>query len=132
MEKNTEQTNKKTSHCPKLSQNSRTLEEARSQLAAIVESSADAIIGKTLDGIITSWNLGAERIYGYTSKEIVGRSISILAPPNRPDEVLQILKKIKRGECINNYETVRLRKDGKQIDVSLTISPIMDAVGKII
>jgi PAS domain S-box-containing protein len=131
-EKNTEKTNKKASHRPKLSQNLHTLEETRSQLAAIVESSADAIIGKTLDGIITSWNSGAERIYGYTSKELVGRSISILTPPNRPDEALQILKKIKRGDRIDNYETVRLRKDGKQIDVSLSISPIMDVAGKII
>ncbi len=131
-EKNTEKTSKKASQRPKLSQNSRTLEKARSQLAAIVESSADAIIGKTLDGIITSWNLGAERIYGYTSKELVGCSISVLAPQDRPDDVLQILKKIKRGDRIDNYETVRLRKDGKQIDVSLTISPLMDAAGKII
>ena len=131
-EKNTEKTNKKASQHPELSQNSRTLEEAHSQLAAIVESSDDAIIGKTLDGIITSWNLGAERIYGYTSKEIVGRSVSVLAPQDRPDEALQILKKIKHGDRINNYETVRLRKDGKQIDVSWTISPIMDAGGKII
>ena len=131
-EKNTEKTNKKTSYRPKLSQNFHTLEETHSQLAAIVESSADAIIGKTLDGIITSWNSGAERIYGYTSKELVGRSISILTPPDRPDEALQILKKVKRGDRIDNYETVRLRKDGKQIDVSLTISPIMDAAGKII
>ncbi len=132
MEKNTEKTNKKASQRPKLSQNSRTLEEARSQLAAIVESSDDAIIGKTLDGIITSWNLGAERIYGYTSKEIVGRSVSVLAPQDCPDDVLQILKKIKHGDRIDNYETVRLRKGGKQIDVSLTISPIRDAAGKII
>ncbi|UCC39579.1 MAG: PAS domain S-box protein [Candidatus Aminicenantes bacterium] len=113
-------------------ENFRTLEETRSQLAAIVESSNDAIIGKTLDGIITSWNIGAERIYGYTSKEIVGRSISILSPPGRPDEVPQILKKIKDGERIDQYETVRLRKNGKQIDVSLTISPIRNAAGKII
>ena len=132
MEKMSKKKTKKTSRSSKLSQNFHTLEETRSQLAAIVESSDDAIIGKTLDGIITSWNLGAERIYGYTSKEIVGRSISILSPPGRPDEVAQILKKIKRGECIDQYETVRLRKNGKQIDVSLTISPIRDAAGEII
>jgi PAS domain S-box-containing protein len=131
-EKNTEKTNKKASHRSKLSQNLRFQEETRSQLAAIVESSEDAIIGKTLDGIITSWNSAAERIYGYTSKEAVGRSISILTPPHPPDEVLEILKKIKHEDRIDNYETVRLRKDGKQIDVSLTISPIRDAAGKII
>ncbi len=121
----------KASRRSKLSQNSRTIKEARSQLAAIVESSDDAIIGKTLDGIVTSWNFGAEKIYGYTSKEILGRSVSILIPPERSDEVPQILKKIKRGEHIDNYETVRKRKDGKQIDVSLTISPIKDASGNI-
>lgn len=123
---------KKASRRSKLSQKVRTLEETRSQLAAIVESSDDGIIGKTLDGIITSWNLGAERIYGYTSKEIVGSSVSILSPPGRPDEAMQILKRIKRGERIDQYETGRLRKDGKQIDVSLTISPIRNAAGKII
>jgi len=122
---------KKTSRRSRLSQNSRTLEETRSQLAAIVEFSDDAIIGKTLDGIITSWNFGAEKIYGYTSKEILGRSVSTLIPPECTDEVPQILKKIKRGEHIDNYETVRKRKDGKQIDVSLTISPIKDAAGNI-
>lgn len=127
-----EKQTKKASRRSKLSQKFRTLEETRSQLAAIVESSDDGIIGKTLDGIITSWNPGAERIYGYTSKEIVGRSISILSPPGRPDKVMQILKRIKRGERIDQYEAVRLRKDGKQIDVSLTISPIRNAAGKII
>jgi PAS domain S-box-containing protein len=131
MKKIAGKTSKKTSRCSKSSQNSRTLEEARSQLAAIVEFSNDAIIGKTLDGIITSWNLGAEKIYGYASREILGRSVSILTPPDIPDELPQILKKIKRGERIENYETVRKRKDGKQIDVSLTISPIKDAAGKI-
>ena len=131
-EKNIEKTNKRSSHRPKSSQDFHALEKTRAKLAAIVESSGDAIIGKTLDGIITSWNSGAERVYGYTSKEILGRSISVLAPQNQPDEALQILKKIKRGDRIDNYETVRLRNDGKQIDVSLTISPIRDDAGKII
>lgn len=131
MKKIAGKTRKKTSRCSKSSQNSHTLEQAHSQLAAIVESSDDAIIGKTLDGVIISWNLGAEKIYGYTSNEILGHSISILTPPERPDEVPQILKKIKRGERIGNYETVRMRKGGKQIDVSLTISPIKDAAGRI-
>jgi two-component system NtrC family sensor kinase len=131
MEKKAAKTSKKSSRRSKSSQNFPTLEEARSHLAAIVEFSDDAIIGKTLTGVITSWNLGAERIYGYTSKEILGHSISILTPPDIPDELPQILKKIKRGERIRHYETVRLRKDGKRIDVSLTISPIKDATGKI-
>lgn len=131
-EKNTEKKSKKASYVPKLSQNFHTLEEARSQLAAIVESSDDAIIGKTLDGIITSWNSGAERIYSYTSREILGRSISVLIPKNRADDVLQILSKIRNGNPINSYETVRMRKDGREIDVSLTISPIRDAAGKVV
>ena len=131
MEKKARKTNKKTSRCSKSFQNFHTQEEALSQLAAIVESSDDAIIGKTLDGVITSWNLGAEKIFGYTSKEILGRSISILIPPDIPDELPQILKEIKRGARIENYETIRKRKNGKQIDVSLTISPIKDAAGKI-
>ncbi len=106
--------------------------ETSAQLAAIVESSEDAIIGKTLDGIITSWNPGAERLYGYTAKEIVGRSVSILIPQNRPNEVPEILQKICQGEHVNHYETIRTRKDGKEITVSLTISPIKDAHNNII
>jgi two-component system NtrC family sensor kinase len=132
VEKSTKKIAKKASQRPKLYQGLHNLEETRSQLAAIVESSNDAIIGKTLDGIITSWNSGAEKIYGYTSKEIIGRSISVLAPQYSPDDMLQILKKINGGERINHYETVRRRKDGKHIDVSLTVSPIRDAAGKVI
>jgi PAS domain S-box-containing protein len=105
--------------------------EALFQLAAIVQSSEDAIIGKTLDGVITSWNKGAETIYGYSAEEALGRSISILAPPDLPDEIKQILQKIAEGERVDRYETARLRKDGKRIDVSLTISPIEDETGKI-
>jgi PAS domain S-box-containing protein len=93
------------------------------QLAAIVQSTQDAIIGKDLYGIITSWNKGAEDIYGYTETDMVGKPISVLTPPGRTDEVLQILKKIASGEHIEHYETVRRRKDGEGVDVSLTISP---------
>lgn len=107
----------------------REAEEARAKLAAIVESSEDAIIGNTLDGIITSWNDGAERVYGYKGKEILGRSINILTTPGQPDEISKILKRIKRGESINNYETKRIRKDGENIDVSLSISPIKSIGG---
>jgi two-component system, LuxR family, sensor kinase FixL len=106
--------------------------EALSQLAAIVESSDDAIIGKTLDGTIVSWNAGAERIYGYSTADAKGRPISILVPPDRPDEVPTILEGIKHGARLSHYETVRVRKDGKLIDVSLTISPMKDATGKIL
>jgi diguanylate cyclase (GGDEF)-like protein/PAS domain S-box-containing protein len=106
-------------------------EEKMATLAAIVESSNDAIIGKTLDGNIVSWNSGAERIYGYTAEEMRGRSIHFLIPPNRTDETPLILERVRRGERIDNYETMRMRKDGKVIDISLTISPIRDARGQI-
>ena len=101
-------------------------------MAFIVESSDDAIIGKTLDGIITSWNSGAEKMYGYSAKEVIGRPISILAPPDHPDEVPHLLEKIKNGDCVVRHETVRLRKNGTQIHVSLTISPIKDLSGRLI
>jgi two-component system cell cycle sensor histidine kinase/response regulator CckA len=101
-------------------------------LASIVESSDDAIIGKTLDGTILSWNTGAQKIYGYTADEVVGKSISILVPPAKIDEVPRILQRLRQGLRIEHYETVRMRKDGKQIDASLTISPIKDSTGKII
>ena len=101
-------------------------------LATIVESAEDAIMAKTLDGVIVSWNKGAERIYGYTGEEIIGKSIGILAPPGRTDEIPGILKKIKNGEYVDHYETKRARKDGTIIDVSLTVSPIKDKTGKIV
>ena len=107
-------------------------EEAREQLAAIVESSDDAILGKTLDGIILSWNLGAERMYGYRAGEVVGQPVSLLAPPDRADEAPSILERVKRGAGVEHHETVRVRKDGTRIDVALTVSPIKDAAGSII
>ena len=107
-------------------------EQIRNQLAAIVELSDDAIIGKTLDGIIISWNEGARKIYGYGAEEVVGRSISILIPPGLKDELPSILKRVGMGERIDHYETVRLRKDGQRIEVSLTISPIRDSTENII
>jgi len=108
------------------------LEDQQAFLAAIVESSEDAIIGKDLDLFITSWNPGAERIYGYTRDEVVGKPIGILAPPNRADELPEIIERIKHGERIQHYETERVRKDGTIIDVSLTVSPIRDSTGKLI
>jgi PAS domain S-box-containing protein len=111
----------------------RRTKELRLQLAAIVESSDDAIIGKTLDGIITSWNGGAERLYGYSAAEAIGRSISIIVPLDRGDESLSLLERLKQGEHINHFETVRLKKGGQHIDVSLSISPIKDATtGRVI
>ena len=100
--------------------------EARSRLAAIVESSADAMIGKTLDGVITSWNSGAERMYGYTEQEIVGRSVSVLIPSERSDELLAMMRRIARGERVEHFETKRIRKSGAVFDVSVSISPIRD------
>jgi PAS domain S-box-containing protein len=107
-------------------------EETMSHLAAIVESSNDAIIGKTLDGVITSWNRGAEKLYGYSAEEAKGKLISILIPPNRPDELAKILERIKRGESVQLYETQRMRKDGTTIEVSLAVSPIRDSIGRIV
>jgi PAS domain S-box-containing protein len=107
-------------------------EENVARLAAIVESSNDAIIGKTLDGEITTWNRAAEEIYGYTCEEVVGLPISILAPDDRPDEVPAILQRISCGEDAEHYDTIRRRKDGQSIHVALTVSAIRDASGKII
>jgi PAS domain S-box-containing protein len=103
-----------------------------SELAAIVQSSDDAIIGKTLDGIITSWNKGAEKIYGYSESEMIGQSITSLFPPERANELPQILQKIGSGEQIEHYETTRRRKDGQEIHLALTISPIRDTEGRIV
>ncbi len=105
-------------------------EEAFLQYAAIIESSHDAIISQTFDGIIFSWNPTAERVYGYTANEANGRSISIITPPEKEQESAQILERIKRGERIDNFETIRTRKDGSRIHVSVTISPIQDVSGK--
>jgi PAS domain S-box-containing protein len=107
-------------------------EDTSRRLAAIVESSDDAIIGKTLDGIITSWNKGAERIYGYTAEEIVGSPISVLVPRDHLDELPAILDRLKLGQNIERVETVRMRKDAARIDVALTISSIKDDSGRTI
>lgn len=107
-------------------------EASRLHFAAIVESSEDAIISKTLDGIVLTWNAAAERLYGYAPHEIVGQPVTLLIPAGRDDEEPAILERIRRGDRIEHYETVRQRKDGTLIDVSLTISPIKDANGRII
>lgn len=101
------------------------------RLAAIVESSDDAIISKSLDGVIMSWNIGATRLFGYAPDEIVGQSIMMLIPPDRHDEEVDILSRVSRGEHIEHYETIRQRKDGSQVWVSLTVSPLKDARGKV-
>jgi PAS domain S-box-containing protein len=105
---------------------------ATQRIVSIVESSDDAIVAKDLNGIITSWNKGAERIFGYQAEEVIGKPITILIPPERQDEEPGILERIRRGERIEHYETVRQRKHGSRVDISLTVSPIRDAKGKII
>jgi PAS domain S-box-containing protein len=107
-------------------------EEKVRQLATIVQSSEDAIIGQNLDGIITSWNKGAENIYGFSESEMVGKSISLLYPPGNEQELSMILNKVKSGENIKHFETVRIKKDGQPIQMSLTVSPIFNAGGKIV
>ena len=113
---------------PRDSQN----DTARAQLAAIVESSDDAIISKSLAGIILSWNRGAERVFGYTAEEAIGQPVLMLIPPGQHDEEPEILRRLQRGEHIHHYETVRRRKDGTLIDVSLSVSPILDASGRVV
>jgi PAS domain S-box-containing protein len=106
--------------------------EAESFYRAIVESSDDAIITKTLDGVITSWNTGAEKIYGYNSKEVLGRSIQILQPEEKPDDIFNIMNTLRAGKAIDHYETLRKTKDGTIISISLTISPIKNQAGQLI
>ena len=108
------------------------LGEYRSRLALIIDSSDDAIIGKNLDGTITSWNKGAERIYGYAPEEVIGKHISLLVPSDRPDEIPEILQKIARGESTEHFESARVTKDGRLLDVSISVSPLRDAKGDII
>jgi PAS domain S-box-containing protein len=106
--------------------------DVQQRLASIVESSDDAIVSKNLDGIITSWNDGAQRVFGYSAEEIIGKPASTLIPPDRHDEEPIILARLARGERTDHYETVRRRKDGTLIDISLTVSPVKDSEGKII
>jgi len=101
-------------------------------LASIVDSSDDAIVSKTLDGVITSWNAGAERLFGYTAKEAIGQPIWMIIPLDRRDEETRILERLSQGERIDHFDTIRLRKDGTKLEISLTISPVRDAAGKII
>jgi PAS domain S-box-containing protein len=111
---------------------SRELRDSQNRLALIVDSSQDAIIGKNLEGIITHWNKGAEHMYGYSAQEIIGHSVSVLCPTEHADEEPRILGKIRRGEAVEYYESVRMTKDGHRVDVSLSVSPIHDADGKVV
>ncbi len=101
-------------------------------VAALVQSSHDVIIGKTLDGVVTSWNGAAQRLYGWTEAEAVGRHISFIVPPDRTDELADVMDRMRRGERIENAETVRVRKDGARVDVAVTVSPIKDAAGAVL
>ena len=101
-------------------------------LAAIVDSSDDAIVSKTLDGVITSWNKSAERLFGYTREEAVGQHITLIIPEDRRDEEVKIIERLRRGERVDHFETVRVRKDGTLLDLSLTISPVKDAAGRVV
>jgi len=110
----------------------RQAERNASLLASIVESSDDAIVSKNLEGIIISWNQGAERLFGYTAAEVIGKSINMLIPPDRIDEEPRILARLRRGERVDHFETIRVRKDGSRLNISLTISPVKDAQGLVI
>src|SRR6266852_4705370 len=107
-------------------------DKAIALLAAIVDSSDDAIVSKSLDGVITSWNAGAERLFGYSAKEAIGQHISLIIPANRRGEETIIIERLRRGERIDHFDTVRVHKDGTALDVSLTISPVRDSAGKIV
>ena len=107
-------------------------EQASAHLAAIVASSSEAIISKSLDGTIRSWNNGAERIFGYSAEEMIGKSIRLLIPPDGQEEEDDILSRISRAEKVSNYETIRVCRDGRRVDVSVNVSPIFDAAGNIV
>ncbi len=110
----------------------RELRDAQNRLALIVDSSQDAIIGKNLDGIITHWNKGAEQMYGYTAQEMIGRNVSTLAPQDRKDEIDNILNKIRQGQRVEYFESIRVTKDQKKLNVSLSVSPIIDQEGHVV
>src|SRR5229473_1277022 len=110
----------------------RRLEPGTLRLAAIIESSDDAIVGKDLDGIVFSWNRAAERIFGYTAEEMIGRPIRLIVPADRQSEEDEVLARIRRGERVDHFETMRRRKDGTLVPISLTVSPIRDADGVVV
>ena len=107
-------------------------EEMRSRLAAIVESSDDAIVAKDLNGIITHWNSSAERIFGYTENEVLGKPITIIIPPELQAQEVDILRRVRSGERVDHFETVRVTKAGKRVVISLTVSPVRDSSGRIV
>src|SRR5690349_2140335 len=106
--------------------------EIQARLAAIIESSDDAIVSKTLEGIIKTWNKSAERLFGWTAEEVIGKPITIIIPPDRQDEEPHILAQIRSGHRVDHFETIRQRKDGTLLHVSVTISPVRDEHGRIV
>src|SRR5712691_5060402 len=118
-------------HVPNINERKNTDEDLY-HLASLVESSDEAILSRTLEGVITSWNSGAENLFGYTASEVIGKSLSILIPPDRQEELPEIVAQIRMGEIVKRYETVRVRKDGTLVDVSINLSPIRDIEGRII
>ncbi|HET9132445.1 MAG TPA: PAS domain S-box protein, partial [Terriglobia bacterium] len=106
--------------------------DPQEQLAAIIESSDDAIIGKNLDGIIQSWNAGAQRLFGWTADEAIGKPITIIIPPDRLQEEPEILARLRRGERVDHFETIRVTKDGRSVYISVTISPIRNSEGVVV
>jgi len=117
---------------PQQAQGQRKPEEILRQIELVVENSYDAIIAETLDGVIASWNGGAEKMYGYTLEEAVGRQVSFMIPPEYKDSVVELMNKVRAGEVVADYDSVRLRKDGSRIDISLSCSPIKTNEGEII
>src|SRR5437764_853910 len=108
------------------------LDDLRGRLGAIVDSADDAIISKTLDGVITSWNRGADRSFGWTEAEAVGRHITLIIPRERHAEEDEVLARIRRGESVDHFETVRVTKDGQLLNISLTVSPVRNSGGRIV
>ena len=125
-----DETHRRTEH--ELSQVQQATEKVARHLASIVENTDDVIIGRDLDGLVTSWNAAAERLYGYTAEEMIGKPVSVLIPPDRPNEETEILARLRLGERIDHYETMRRAKDGRLLPVALTVSPIKDANGQVI
>ena len=108
------------------------VEDARELLAAIVASTDDVVLSKTLDGVITSWNPAAERTFGYSAAEAIGQSIKLIIPPDRHAEEDGILSRIRRGKRVDHFETVRVTRDGRRRDFSVTVSPLRDAAGRVV
>jgi len=132
LKKKVEELDRANSDLVELFQRTRIATEQRDQLARIVESSQDAILGKTLEGVVTSWNAGAEQIYGYAAREMIGHPVDVLIPPERRSELTPVFAKLRQGQPVEPYETVRVRKDGLRLHVLLTVSPLFGSDGQVV